>query len=113
MKFGIFYEHPLPRPWERDSELRLFQDALDQVELADRLGIDYAWEVEHHFLEEYSHPASPLLLDLTQFIQGHRPHGPLTADATKPAWNGYLLTVACRCGARLSGESRHWTQTPT
>jgi len=26
-----------------------------QVELADRLGIDYAWAVEHHFLEEYSH----------------------------------------------------------
>ena len=27
---------------------------LDQIELADRLGYDYAWEVEHHFLEEYS-----------------------------------------------------------
>ena len=26
-----------------------------QVELADRLGLDYAWAVEHHFLEEYSH----------------------------------------------------------
>jgi hypothetical protein len=24
--------------------------------------------------------------------------GPLTADATEPAWNGYLLTVACPCG---------------
>jgi hypothetical protein len=22
---------------------------------ADRLGYDYAWDVEHHFLEEYSH----------------------------------------------------------
>jgi hypothetical protein len=22
------------------------------------------------------------------------PHGSLTADATEPAWNGYLLTVA-------------------
>ena len=40
MKFGIFYEHQLPRPWEPGAELRLFQDALDQVELADRLGID-------------------------------------------------------------------------
>ena len=27
--------------------------------LADRLGIDYAWEVEHHFLEEYSHSSAP------------------------------------------------------
>jgi alkanesulfonate monooxygenase SsuD/methylene tetrahydromethanopterin reductase-like flavin-dependent oxidoreductase (luciferase family) len=59
MKFGMFYEHQLPRPWEEGSELRLFQDALEQVELADRLGFDYAWEVEHHFLEEYSHSSAP------------------------------------------------------
>jgi len=59
MKFGIFYEHQLPRPWHDGSELELFQQALDQVELADRLGIDYAWEVEHHFLEEYSHSSAP------------------------------------------------------
>ena len=59
MKFGIFYEHQLPRPWNEDSELNLFQEALDQVELADRLGIDHAWEVEHHFLEEYSHSSAP------------------------------------------------------
>jgi alkanesulfonate monooxygenase SsuD/methylene tetrahydromethanopterin reductase-like flavin-dependent oxidoreductase (luciferase family) len=59
MKFGIFYEHQLPRPWTDTSEQQLFSDALDQVELADRLGIDYAWEVEHHFLEEYSHSSAP------------------------------------------------------
>lgn len=59
MKFGIFYEHQLPRPWTEGLELKLFQDALDQVELADKLGIDYAWEVEHHFLEEYSHSSAP------------------------------------------------------
>ena len=59
MKFGIFYEHQLPRPWGEGSELKLFQDALSQVELGDRLGIDYAWEVEHHFLEEYSHSSAP------------------------------------------------------
>ena len=59
MKFGIFYEHQLPRPWDEGSELKLFQDALDQVEHADRLGIDVVWEVEHHFLEEYSHSSAP------------------------------------------------------
>jgi alkanesulfonate monooxygenase SsuD/methylene tetrahydromethanopterin reductase-like flavin-dependent oxidoreductase (luciferase family) len=59
MKFGIFYEHQLPRPWSDGAEQRLFQEALDQVELADRLGIDFAWEVEHHFLEEYSHSSAP------------------------------------------------------
>lgn len=59
MKFGIFYEHQLPRPWHEGAEQRLFNEALDQVELADRLGLDYAWEVEHHFLEEYSHSSAP------------------------------------------------------
>jgi len=59
MKFGIFYEHQLPRPWNDGDEQRLFHEALDQVELADRIGIDYAWEVEHHFLEEYSHSSAP------------------------------------------------------
>src|ERR1043166_6492661 len=59
MKFGIFYEHQLPRPWEEGAELKLFQNALDQVELADKLGIEYAWEVEHHFLEEYAHSSAP------------------------------------------------------
>jgi len=59
MRFGIFYEHQLPRPWAEGAEERLFHEALDQVELADRLGLDYAWEVEHHFLEEYSHSSAP------------------------------------------------------
>ena len=59
MKFGIFYELQLPKPWQEDSEYKLFNEALDQIELADRLGFDYAWEVEHHFLEEYSHSSAP------------------------------------------------------
>ena len=59
MKFGVFYELQLPRPWRQDSEHVLFKNALDQIELADRLGYDYAWEVEHHFMEEYSHSSAP------------------------------------------------------
>jgi hypothetical protein len=39
-----------------------------------------------------------LLAELEEFVHDHRPHGPLTADATEPAWNGYLVTVACPCG---------------
>jgi alkanesulfonate monooxygenase SsuD/methylene tetrahydromethanopterin reductase-like flavin-dependent oxidoreductase (luciferase family) len=42
-----------------ESELRLYQQAIYQIELADRLDIGYVWEVEHHFLEEYSHPSAP------------------------------------------------------
>jgi luciferase family oxidoreductase group 1 len=59
MKFGIFYEHQIPRPWGERSEHDVFQHSLAQIELADRLGYDYAWVVEHHFLEEYSHSSAP------------------------------------------------------
>ncbi|HEY6758050.1 MAG TPA: LLM class flavin-dependent oxidoreductase [Baekduia sp.] len=58
MRFSIFYEHQLPRPWQADSEHRLLQEALEQVALADRLGFDAVWAVEHHFLEEYSHSSA-------------------------------------------------------
>jgi alkanesulfonate monooxygenase SsuD/methylene tetrahydromethanopterin reductase-like flavin-dependent oxidoreductase (luciferase family) len=59
MKFGVFYELQLPKPWGPRSERDLYHNALAQLELADRLGYDYAWEVEHHFLEEYSHSPAP------------------------------------------------------
>jgi alkanesulfonate monooxygenase SsuD/methylene tetrahydromethanopterin reductase-like flavin-dependent oxidoreductase (luciferase family) len=59
VKFGIFYEHQLPRPWTDDSEYQLLQDALEQIEFADKLGFQHVWEVEHHFLEEYSHSSAP------------------------------------------------------
>ncbi len=59
MRFGVFYELQLPKPWAPGDEHKLFQDALEQVVLADKLGIDYAWEVEHHFLDEYSHSSAP------------------------------------------------------
>ena len=55
MRFGVFYELQLPKPWTEGAEHRLVQEAVEQVQLADRLGIDYAWAVEHHFLDEYSH----------------------------------------------------------
>src|SRR4051812_5229110 len=43
MKFGIFYELQLPRPWKEGDEHKLYQNALSQVEFADKLGYDYAW----------------------------------------------------------------------
>ncbi len=59
MKFGVFYEHQLPKPWAEGDEARLFHNALEQVVLAVRLGFDLAWEVEHHCLDEYSHSSAP------------------------------------------------------
>jgi alkanesulfonate monooxygenase SsuD/methylene tetrahydromethanopterin reductase-like flavin-dependent oxidoreductase (luciferase family) len=55
MKFGLIYELQIPKPWDVDSEYRIVQEATEQIVLADRIGVDHAWAVEHHFLEEYSH----------------------------------------------------------
>ena len=67
MKFGLFYELQLPKPadadtWDEDAERRIFHEMLDQVELADKLGFDYVFQVEHHFLEEYSHSSAPEMM---------------------------------------------------
>lgn len=59
MKFGIFIDLQLPRPWQDGDEAHLFGEALEQVALADQLGIDYVWVQEHHFLEEYCHSSAP------------------------------------------------------
>ena len=61
MKFGIFYELSVPRPWDGESERTVYMNALEQVRLADELGFDQVWAVEHHFLEEYSHCSAPEL----------------------------------------------------
>ncbi len=67
MKFGLFYELQLPKPagkpqWDPEDEHKIYHDMLDQVELADSLGFDYVFEVEHHFLEEYSHSSAPEMM---------------------------------------------------
>lgn len=56
MKFGLLYELEAPAG---KAESEVYWEALEQIELADRLGYDYVWEVEHHFLEEYSHSSAP------------------------------------------------------
>ena len=39
-----------------------------------------------------------VIFDRAEFVHDHPLHGTMTADATEPAWNGYLLMVACACG---------------
>lgn len=59
MQFGILYEMETPRPWNELSDYNVYHEALAQIERADAVGFDYVWEVEHHFLEEYSHSPAP------------------------------------------------------
>ena len=62
MQFGMFFELQLPRPWRPESEHQLIDQALESAEIGERIGIEYAWSQEHHFLEEYSHSSAPEVL---------------------------------------------------
>jgi alkanesulfonate monooxygenase SsuD/methylene tetrahydromethanopterin reductase-like flavin-dependent oxidoreductase (luciferase family) len=59
MKFDLLYELQMPKPHDAWTEYRCYHDALAQIELADRLGFDTVWEVEHHFLTEFAHSSAP------------------------------------------------------
>jgi alkanesulfonate monooxygenase SsuD/methylene tetrahydromethanopterin reductase-like flavin-dependent oxidoreductase (luciferase family) len=61
VRFGIFFELSVPRPFSRQVEQQVYRNALEQVRLADELGFDVVWAVEHHFLKEYSHCTAPEL----------------------------------------------------
>jgi len=62
MKFALFYEIPVARPWGPRSEQQAFRNTLEQAVLGDRMGFDSFWTVEHHFLEEFSHCSNPEVL---------------------------------------------------
>ena len=59
MKFDLLYELQTPKPHDERSEWRCYKEALEQIELADRLGFDTVWAVEHHFLTEFAHSSAP------------------------------------------------------
>ena len=72
MKFGIFFELSVPRPLTRSAEQSVYRNALEQARLADELGFDTVWAVEHHFLEEYSHCSAPELFLTAVAMQTER-----------------------------------------
>jgi alkanesulfonate monooxygenase SsuD/methylene tetrahydromethanopterin reductase-like flavin-dependent oxidoreductase (luciferase family) len=67
MKLDLLYEIDSPRPWndgphpygQRRREQRAYAEMLDQMKLADTLGFNTAWFVEHHFREGRSHCPAP------------------------------------------------------
>jgi alkanesulfonate monooxygenase SsuD/methylene tetrahydromethanopterin reductase-like flavin-dependent oxidoreductase (luciferase family) len=62
VKFALFYEIPVARPWDAESEHRAYKNTLEQAILGDQVGFHAFWTVEHHFLEEYSHCSNPEVL---------------------------------------------------
>ena len=100
MRFGLLYELQLPRPWDEHSEHRMIHDALAEVELADRLGFDYVWANEHHFLEEYSHSSAPeVFLAAAAARTKNDPCRPRASCCRRPA---ITLRPGWRSGSRRS-----------
>ena len=62
MKFGLFYQIQVPKPWDEHSEARRIWEALDQIVYAEEMGYDSVWFSEHHFRPVWSHNSAP---DLT------------------------------------------------
>ena len=114
MRFGVFYELQLPRPWNTGDERNLFHQALDQVQLADRLGFDYAWEVEHHFLEEYSHSSAPEVFlaaaaALTKSIRLGHGIRQVIPNYNHPARTAEAGTYVCMEGPQFSSHAESMT----
>ncbi len=59
MKIDLLYEIAIPKPWHANSEFEAYWQTIEQIELADQMGFDTVWEVEHHFLNEFSHSSAP------------------------------------------------------
>ena len=57
MKFGVMNLFPLA---EGESEQRIYEETLDEAELADNLGFDSFWLAEHHF-STYGVLGNPLM----------------------------------------------------
>ncbi len=71
MKIDIFTEIQDPRPWTEDHEHRRIVETLAQARLADEMGYNCWWQVEHHGGEEFSLSSAPEIL-LTAISQQTR-----------------------------------------
>ncbi len=119
MKFGIFYEISVPRPWGPETEKGVYDNCLEQVRLADELGFDQVWAVEHHFLEEYSHCSAPEIFLTACAMQTKRIHVGHGIAVCVPQFN-HPIRLAERAavldivsGGRLefgTGRSATWTE---
>ncbi|MCC7363413.1 MAG: LLM class flavin-dependent oxidoreductase [Dehalococcoidia bacterium] len=119
MKFGIFFEISVPRPWEAETEHDVYHNCLEQTRLADELGFDQVWAVEHHFLEEYSHCSAPELFLTAAAMQTkdiHVGHGivvcvPQFNHPVRVAERAAVLDILSHGRLELgTGRSSTWTE---
>jgi len=97
MKLDLLYEIDVPRPWpkphpygQREAEQAAYREALEQIKLADTLGFNCTWHVEHHFREGRSHSPAPEVIvgALSQCTESHH-----TIAATHPFAEAVIATA--------------------
>ena len=59
MKFGIFFELQTAQPWTLENEYNTLWTEIGHVELAEKIGFEYAWSCEHHSLGVRAHCSAP------------------------------------------------------
>ena len=59
MRFGLLYEMQRPHSGSGVDHSVLIEETLEQCVLADQVGFDYLWFVEHHFLTTFSGSSAP------------------------------------------------------
>ena len=59
MRFGMFYELQMPKPWSENAEYNTLWQAVEQVTYAEEMGFEQVWLVEHHFLSEFAPSSAP------------------------------------------------------
>lgn len=107
MKFSLIYECQTADP-SREGDARIYTEVLEQALLADEVGFDVVWAVEHTALTQYAHMSVPETF--LAFVAGrtsriHVGHGVICL----PPKMNHPVKVAERCAALdiLSGGRLH------
>jgi alkanesulfonate monooxygenase SsuD/methylene tetrahydromethanopterin reductase-like flavin-dependent oxidoreductase (luciferase family) len=58
MRFSLIYEAQVVEV-SRESDHRIFREIVEQVDLAEEMGFDVVWAVEHTALNQYAHMSAP------------------------------------------------------
>jgi alkanesulfonate monooxygenase SsuD/methylene tetrahydromethanopterin reductase-like flavin-dependent oxidoreductase (luciferase family) len=74
VKFDVFCEIQLPKPFPPDHERRLILDTIEEARAADKAGFEIWWQVEHHGAPEFSYSAAPELILTAIALNTQRMH---------------------------------------
>ncbi|MBI3330069.1 MAG: LLM class flavin-dependent oxidoreductase [Nitrospinae bacterium] len=59
MKFALFNQLQMPKPWGENAEVRMYKEAIREAVHAEAVGFDAYWQTEHHFYTEIGHSSAP------------------------------------------------------